>query len=67
MTKLHFKVGDRVIDRDGYLGTVRAIVAHRGWEWYEVRFSSGDAVRYDSDLTLANPGVGLTYAQTGGE
>jgi hypothetical protein len=62
-----FQVGDKVIDRDGYLGTIRKITKWRGSRWYDVRFSSGEAVRYDNDLQTANPGIGLTYAQTGGE
>ena len=65
--KLNFKVGDRVIDRDGYLGTVLSITEHKGWSWYNIRFSMGNAVRFDSDLIPANPGIALTYSQTGGE
>lgn len=47
-----FKRGDKVIDRSGYSGTVVAITEWEGSCWYDVRFFSGVAVRYDSDLRL---------------
>ncbi len=47
---LHFKVGDKVVDLAGYKGTIRNIVSHKGWHWYEVKFVSGEAVRFDSEL-----------------
>ena len=63
-----FKIGDRVINRDGYIGTVRGITEHEGSHWYDVRFAYGrEAVRYESDLRHANTGIGLTDGQTGGE
>jgi hypothetical protein len=51
MTK--FQVGDKVMDRDGFKGTIRKITFHDGSHWYDVRFERGEAVRYDSDLELA--------------
>ncbi len=48
-----FKVGDRVIDRDGFKGSIRR-VCHNGPDslWYEVAMPGGATVRYDSDLSL---------------
>ena len=50
--KTKFKVGDRVIDRDGFRGAVRNVTEWRGSVWYDVRFSTGEAVRYDNDLQI---------------
>ncbi len=51
MTK--FNLRDRVIDRDGYTGTVVLVTQWRGSTWYDVRFGhAGVAVRYDADLRL---------------
>ena len=48
-----FKRGDRVVDRDGFKGTVMRVTEWEGSRWYDVRFSGGQAVRYDSDLIAA--------------
>lgn len=45
-----FKVSDRVVDRDGFEGSITAVTEHDGVRWYDVRFSRGEAVRYDADL-----------------
>ena len=50
--KATFKVGDKVVDRDGFKGTISKVTEWNGSRWYDVRFPSGTAVRYDSDLTL---------------
>lgn len=50
MTK--FQVTDRVQDRDGFQGTIVRVTEWEGSVWYDVRFAGGEAVRYDSDLTL---------------
>ncbi len=52
-----FSVGNRVVDRDGFRGTVTKITHHDGAHWYDVRIWDGtrlvgEAVRYDSDLSL---------------
>jgi hypothetical protein len=54
-----FKIGDKVVDRAGFSGTIIKIVE---WQnnvyWYNVRFTNADgyspgvAVRYASDLRL---------------
>jgi hypothetical protein len=46
-----FQVGQTVTDRDGFTGTIRRVTEWNGSIWYDVRFQSGEAVRYDSDLT----------------
>ena len=51
-SKPKFKVGDKVIDRDGFKGVITLVTEWRGSHWYDVRFERGEAVRYDSDLTL---------------
>lgn len=45
-----FKVGDRVVDRDGFEGVVSEVVHWNGSHWYDVRLPGGLAVRYDNDL-----------------
>lgn len=45
-----FQVGDKVVDRDGFKGTIRKVTEWRGSCWYDVRFEHGEAVRYDRDL-----------------
>jgi len=50
--QVKFNRGDRVIDRDGFKGTVVKVTEWEGSVWYDVRFSGGSAVRYNSDLTL---------------
>ena len=50
-----FQVGDRVVDKDGFCGCVRTVTQSEGSVWYYVRFSSGEAVRYDEDLAIQNP------------
>lgn len=50
--KPRFKVGDKVVDRDGFKGVITLVTEWRGSHWYDVRFDRGEAVRYDSDLTL---------------
>jgi hypothetical protein len=48
-----FEVGNKVIDRDGFRGTVRKVTEWQGSRWYDVRFPGrGEAVRYDPDLRL---------------
>lgn len=47
------KLGTRVVDRDGYKGTIVKVTEWHGSRWYDVRFGySGTAVRYDGDLTV---------------
>lgn len=46
------KVGAKVIDRDGFRGTITQVTDWRGSRWYDVRFPGGGAVRYDQDLTV---------------
>ena len=54
-----FKVGDRVVDRDGYEGTVVNVTEWNGSRWYDVRFGfAGVAVRYDGDLHLQQKIIG---------
>ncbi|MDE2096886.1 MAG: hypothetical protein KGL39_06525 [Patescibacteria group bacterium] len=50
MTK--FRIGDKVMDRDGRQGIVKLVTEWRGSIWYDVRFEHGEAVRYASDLIL---------------
>lgn len=45
-----FKNTDRVIDRDGFAGTIVKVTEWGGSVWYDVRFASGVAVRNDYDL-----------------
>lgn len=45
-----FKIGDRVVDRSGFEGTIREITFYNGGHWYDVRLPGGVAVRYDDDL-----------------
>ena len=48
-----FKLCDKVVDRDGFCGTVVKVTEWRGSVWYDVRLGpQGAGVRYDSDLTL---------------
>jgi hypothetical protein len=51
MTKTALTIGTKVVDRDGFHGTIRKVTEWNGSRWYDVRFPSGDAVRYDADLT----------------
>lgn len=51
-----FQIGDRVVDRDGFRGTIAAVTHHDGSHWYDVRLARGEAVRYDYDLTLIGSG-----------
>ncbi len=44
-------VGTKVVDRDGFKGTISKIVEFNGSRWYEVRFEPGEAIRYDYELT----------------
>lgn len=48
-----FTIGTKVIDRDGFAGTIVAVTEWRGSRWYDVRFAGGVAVRYDADLRVA--------------
>ncbi len=50
----NFKVGDKVVDRDGFNGVVTKVTHFGGSHWYDVRFSRGEAVRYESDLVSRN-------------
>lgn len=47
-----FQYGQRVVDRDGFVGTIVGITAYEGAYWYDVRLPGGVAVRYDADLRL---------------
>jgi hypothetical protein len=50
-----FKIGQEVMDRDGFRGTVMKVTHWEGSVWYDVRFGrSGEAVRYNSDLEPFN-------------
>ena len=49
-----FQVGTKVVDRDGFKGTIRKITEWNGSRWYDVRFDSGEAVRYDADLRVVS-------------
>lgn len=49
-----FKLTDRVVDRDGFKGTVVNVTEWEGSVWYDVRLPGGVAVRYDSDLAMQN-------------
>ncbi|WP_027163391.1 hypothetical protein [Mesorhizobium sp. WSM1293] len=44
--------GTRVIDRDGFIGSICNTTDHDGSFWYDVRFERGDAVRYPRDLRV---------------
>ena len=56
MFKPRLKVGDRVIDRGGFVGTIVKITEFEGSGWYDVRFGrAGVGVRADCDLTFHNP------------
>lgn len=46
-------VGTKIVDRDGFAGTVVAVTEWRGSRWYSVRFAGGVAVRYDADIAQA--------------
>lgn len=46
-----FKIGDRVIDKDGFEGIITEIYDK---DTYVVRFSRGSAIRYGVDITLNN-------------
>ena len=52
-----FKIGDRVIDRDGYHGVVTRMTSWEGSVWYDVRILDGcriigEVVRYPGDLMV---------------
>jgi len=49
-----YRVGDRITDRDGYTGTIREVHHFKGSTWYDVRFLGGEAVRYDTEIRLAD-------------
>ena len=53
MTNQEIKVGTKVVDQSGFRGTVTKITEWKGSRWYDVRFQSGEAVRYDNDLRAA--------------
>jgi hypothetical protein len=48
-------VGTEVADRDGHIGTISKVTEWRGSLWYDVRFASGESVRYPRDLTPLSP------------
>lgn len=64
MAKAAFKVGDRVVDRDGFKGSISLVTEHEGSRWYDVRFENGSAVRYDSDLSRPS-GEGYFISEAG--
>lgn len=45
-------IGTKVVDRDGFEGTIQKVTQWDGSLWYDVRFRNGVAVRYESDLTV---------------
>ena len=48
-----FKVGDKVVDRDGFRGKVVKVTEWEGSIWYDVDFGNGNVgVRYNDDLEL---------------
>lgn len=47
-----FKVGDLVVDRDGFKGRIVKSTRYAGTQWYDVRLQSGDVTRPDRDLSL---------------
>jgi hypothetical protein len=52
-----FKLGDQVVDGDGFRGTIYRIELWKGEDgivsrWYEVYLTSGITIRFDNDLTL---------------
>ena len=69
MRQPRFKVGDRVIDRDGFKGTIRRVVLHGpNGLWYEVALGrTGEAVRYDSDLARSMPITVTDYSMKRGD
>lgn len=46
-----FKIGDKVIDKDGFEGIIIEIYDS---ETYVVRFSRGSAIRYGVNLSMVN-------------
>jgi hypothetical protein len=49
-----FQLGQRVVDLDGFQGTVVKVTQWEGSTWYDVRLGrAGVAVRYTSDLKAA--------------
>lgn len=48
-----YALGTRVTDRDGFTGVVIRVTRHGDSLWYDVRFPSGVAVRFPSELTRA--------------
>lgn len=52
MPTTKFSLGQHVVDRSGFAGTIVKVTEWRGCVWYDVRFPRGGAVRYDADLTL---------------
>lgn len=57
MTNAAFKIGDRVVDRDGFKGAVVLVTEHEGARWYDVRSERGTAVRYDNELSKLEVGA----------
>lgn len=45
-------IGTKVVDRDGFKGTIRNITYHSGSFWYDVALPGGVAVRFADDLTV---------------
>ena len=48
-----YAIGTKVIDRDGFKGTITLVTHHNGSFWYDVQFERGGAVRYHSELAVA--------------
>lgn len=47
------KVGDKVVDRDGFQGVIVGQTVCKGAVWYfDVRFDRGVAVRFPNDLSF---------------
>lgn len=45
-------IGTKVVDRDGFKGSISNITHHNGSFWYDVRFDRGSAVRFHEELTV---------------
>lgn len=53
-TEQRFKVGDKVVDRGGFTGTIVKVTIWKDSLWYDVNLGrTGEAVRFDADLELA--------------
>ena len=46
-------VGTKIVDLDGFAGTIVKVTTWEGSTWYDVRFKGGTAVRYRGDVKKA--------------